>query len=244
VNCWPSVGVERRIPVSVAGSAGSNVIPQTTDGLSAGRGSDRSTRGDLKNQDVLGSVGRDGVSRFPTRSRGVGLANSDPKCPIPELGAAGGGCWSCAEAVVELVPPTSRSPIVTPRNDAMRMNPPETFMIAAVGPTGIGVDRSRQLAMIRTSGRGRRPSSSGCRSAYYTPSDSIPVATNTCRTVHHCRALAGKRAAVPRGRACFIAKALRVNTPTACRLGLFTPSPPRFSKFNAEAAETAEQTRL
>ncbi|HLQ44435.1 MAG TPA: hypothetical protein VK137_06890, partial [Planctomycetaceae bacterium] len=37
VNCWPSVGAERRIPVSIAGFAGSSVIPQTTDGLSARR---------------------------------------------------------------------------------------------------------------------------------------------------------------------------------------------------------------
>jgi hypothetical protein len=66
---------------------------------------------------------------------------------------------------------------------------------------------------------GRQPSLSDCRSASYTSLDPIPVATNTCRKVHHCRALAGKcAAAVPRGRACFIATALRVNTPTTGRL--------------------------
>src|SRR5882724_2946881 len=40
--------------------------------------------------------------------------------------------------------------------------------MVTVDLTGIGVDRSRPLAMIRTLGRARRPSLSDCRSASYT----------------------------------------------------------------------------
>jgi hypothetical protein len=55
--------------------------------------------------------------------------------------------------------------------------------------TGIRVDRSRPLAMIRNAGQGigrlhptvfRHP----------TPLGPIPVAANTCGNVHSCRALA------------------------------------------------------
>jgi len=59
-------------------------------------------------------------------------------------------------------------------------------------------------------------------------SDPIPVAANTCRNVDHCRALAGKRVAVPRKGMFHCDGAARKHAYHRS-MGLFTPSPPRFS---------------
>jgi hypothetical protein len=71
-------------------------------------------------------------------------------------------------------------------------------------------------------GQGRRQSLSDCQPASYDSRTQSQSPQIPAETRHHCRALAGKRAAVPR-EACFIATAPRVNTPTTGRWGSSPP---------------------
>src|SRR6202035_5579364 len=89
--------------------------------------------------------------------------------------------------------------------------------------TSIGVDRSRQLAMIRTAAE--------VAAVVYPTVDrhSTPLRTASlspqipAKNVHHCRALAGKTCRGAPRRTCFIAKAPQVNAPTTGRWGSSHP---------------------
>jgi hypothetical protein len=74
----------------------------------------------------------------------------------------------------------------------------EFVSIGEMGLTSIEVDGSHLLAMIRAEGKGVGPSLSGCRPAYYTSLRPNQPQEILASRVDHCRALASKRAAVPR----------------------------------------------